>query len=197
MSDSKKSSASPIECAMRSYASRSSRVPHEAEVPVFRVMQIGEAAVDQRTHEVERQRRALVAAQQQLRIGAPRLRRKFGPIDQVAAIGRQASRRRAFPCRPSAAWRTGRPCGRRGSPASSCPRAAPGSSAAAPSAAWRCGRTRTRRSSRRSPRPAAGNPRRAARLPAARAGSRLPTTLRSGGRRASSATTRASASGSS
>jgi hypothetical protein len=32
------------------------------------VVQVGEAAVGQRAHEVERQRRALVAAQQQLRI---------------------------------------------------------------------------------------------------------------------------------
>ncbi len=52
---------------MRSYSSRERRVAHEAEVPVLRVVQVGEAAVDQRAHEVERQRRALVAAQQQLR----------------------------------------------------------------------------------------------------------------------------------
>ena len=41
---------------------------HEAQVPVFRVVQVCEPAVDQRTHEVERERGALVAAQQQFRI---------------------------------------------------------------------------------------------------------------------------------
>ncbi len=46
------------------------RVMHEAQVPVLRVMQVGEATLDQRAHEVQRQRGALVAAQQQLRVGA-------------------------------------------------------------------------------------------------------------------------------
>ena len=36
-------------------------------------MQVGEAAIDQRAHEIQRQRGALVAAQQQLRIGGARL----------------------------------------------------------------------------------------------------------------------------
>ncbi len=62
---------------------------HEAQIPVLGVMQIGESAVDQRAHEIERQRRALVAAQQQLRIGAARLGGELGPIDDIAAIGRQ------------------------------------------------------------------------------------------------------------
>ena len=65
------------------------RVTHEAEIPVLGMVQVGEAAVHQRAHEVERQRRALVAAQQQLRIGAARLGGELGAIDQIPAIGRQ------------------------------------------------------------------------------------------------------------
>ena len=45
------------------------RVLDEVEIPVLGVMQIGEAAVDQRADEVQRQRRAFVAAEQELRIG--------------------------------------------------------------------------------------------------------------------------------
>ena len=44
------------------------RLVQEAQVPVLGVMQVGEPAVDQRPHEVQRERGALVAAQQQLRI---------------------------------------------------------------------------------------------------------------------------------
>ena len=56
-------------------ASIERRMLHEPEVPVSRVMQVGEAAVAQRAHEIERERGALVAAQQQRRIGLARLRR--------------------------------------------------------------------------------------------------------------------------
>ena len=41
------------------------RMLHEAEIPVLRVMQVGEAAVTQRADEIQRERGALVAAQQQ------------------------------------------------------------------------------------------------------------------------------------
>ena len=54
---------------------RERRVADEAEVPVLGVVQVGEAAVDQRADEVERERRALVAAQQQRRVGLAVLRR--------------------------------------------------------------------------------------------------------------------------
>ena len=50
------------------------RVLDEVEVPVLGVMQVGEAAVDQGADEVERQRGAFVAAQQELRIGRGRRR---------------------------------------------------------------------------------------------------------------------------
>ena len=90
------------------------RMAQKAQVPVFRVMQIGEAAVDQRAHEIQGQRRALVAAQQQLRIRLALRRAEARPIDVVAAIGRQRHARRASRYPPSAAWRTGRRSGRRG-----------------------------------------------------------------------------------
>ncbi len=66
---SKKSSASPIESHDALVGVLQRRVVHEAQVPVLRVVQVGEAAVDQRADEIQRQRGALVAAQQQLRIG--------------------------------------------------------------------------------------------------------------------------------
>ena len=65
------------------------RVVHEAEVPVLRVVQVREAAVDQRADEVERHRRALVAAQQQIGIGLARRRRELRTIHQVAPVARQ------------------------------------------------------------------------------------------------------------
>ena len=49
------------------------RMAQEPQIPVFRMMQVGEPAIDQRAHEIQRQRRALVAAQQQLRIRLARL----------------------------------------------------------------------------------------------------------------------------
>jgi hypothetical protein len=65
------------------------RVAQETQVPVLRMMQIGEAAVDQRAHEIQRERGALVAAQQQLRIRLALRRAESGPIDVVAAVARQ------------------------------------------------------------------------------------------------------------
>ena len=61
----------------------------EAEVPVLRMVQVGEAAVDQRAHEVECERRALVTAQQQFRVGGTRLGGELRAVHQVAAIARQ------------------------------------------------------------------------------------------------------------
>jgi len=65
------------------------RLVHETQIPVLRVVQIGEAALDQRTHEVQRQRRALITAQQQLRIRRTPLGGKVRTVDQVTAIARQ------------------------------------------------------------------------------------------------------------
>ena len=52
-------------------------------------MQVGETAVDQRAHEVQRQRRALVTAQHQLGIGLAVGGRERRPVDDVAAVARQ------------------------------------------------------------------------------------------------------------
>ena len=65
------------------------RMAHEPQIPIFRVVQVGKAAVHQRTHEVQGQGRALVAPQQQLRIGTACLGGELGAIDQVAPVGRQ------------------------------------------------------------------------------------------------------------
>jgi len=43
---------------------------------------------DQRPHEIERERRALITAQQQVRIGLARLGRELGPVDEIAAEAR-------------------------------------------------------------------------------------------------------------
>ena len=61
----------------------------EREVPVLGVMQVREPAVDQRPHEVQRQRRALVAAQHQGRVRLAIGRRERRPVDRVAAVARQ------------------------------------------------------------------------------------------------------------
>ena len=57
--------------------------------------------------------------------------RELDAVDDVAAIGRQRRRRPASRCRPSAAWRTGRPCGRPSPPGRRRRRSAPPPSAAA------------------------------------------------------------------
>ena len=61
----------------------------EREIPVLGVVQIREPAVDQRAHEVQRQRRALVAAQHQRRIRLAIGGRERRPVDRVAAVARQ------------------------------------------------------------------------------------------------------------
>ena len=73
---------------------RKRSVLHPVEVPVFRVVQIREAAVDEAAHEVDGHRRARVRFEQALRIGDARLGRELRRVDQVAAITRQ---RQAIP----------------------------------------------------------------------------------------------------
>ena len=65
------------------------RMIHEAEIPVLRVMQVGETAVAQRADEIQRERGAFVAAQQQRRIRLARLGGELGTIDEIAAERRQ------------------------------------------------------------------------------------------------------------
>ncbi len=67
----------------------SRRVADPAQIPVFRVMQVGKAAVDQRADEVQRQGSALVAAQYHLRIRYAVVGRETAPIDEVTAKARQ------------------------------------------------------------------------------------------------------------
>ena len=59
--------------------------------------------------------RPLVTPQQQLRIGLARGRRELGAVDEIAPIAGEGDAVAASRCPPSAAWRTGRPSGRRGS----------------------------------------------------------------------------------
>ena len=77
-----KRTPSPMASTMRRYSSASGECCDPAEVPVFRVVQVGEAAVDQRAHEVERERRARVAVEQRLRVRRARSSGEFGPVDR-------------------------------------------------------------------------------------------------------------------
>ena len=66
------------------------RVIDEAQIPVFGMMQIREAAGDQGANEIQCQRRTLIAAQQQFGIGRARLGRELRPVDEIAAVAGQA-----------------------------------------------------------------------------------------------------------
>jgi hypothetical protein len=65
------------------------RVSHETEIPIFGMMQIGEPAVDQRADKVERERGALVAAQQEFGIGLALQGAEPRTIDVVASVAWQ------------------------------------------------------------------------------------------------------------
>ena len=71
---------------------------NKGEIPFLGMMQIGEAAVDQRADEVEGERAALVAAQQQHRIGRARFAREIRAIHIVAAKARQLDAIAHFVC---------------------------------------------------------------------------------------------------
>ena len=77
------------------------RMAHPVQVPVFRMVQVGESAVDQRSDEVQRQCRALVAAQYEVRVRHPVVRRERAAVDEVAAETGQRL--------PVACLRVGRP----------------------------------------------------------------------------------------
>ena len=62
------------------------RLAHPAQAPIFGVMQVGEAAINQRTHEVHRHRRARMRLDHTARIRHPRLRGEVRTIDDIAAI---------------------------------------------------------------------------------------------------------------
>jgi len=64
-------------------------VSDEAEIPIFRVVQICETAVDERSNKIDGERRALIASEQKHRIGFSRLGRELGSIDDITAVRRQ------------------------------------------------------------------------------------------------------------
>ena len=65
------------------------RVAHEVEVPVLRMVKVGEPAVDQPPDEVQGQRRAVVATQKVERVGLARAGIEIERVDEVAPVGRQ------------------------------------------------------------------------------------------------------------
>ena len=66
------------------------RTAHPAQVPVLGMVQVGEAAIDQRAHEVHGQRRTGVRGQHPLRVRLSGRGGEFRAIDHVAAITWQA-----------------------------------------------------------------------------------------------------------
>ena len=83
-------SESPMVSTMRVYSAACGRIGHEAQLPVFRVMQVGEAAFDQGANEVNRQAGPLVSAEQQVGVGRPIFAGEPGAVDHVAAVAGQA-----------------------------------------------------------------------------------------------------------
>ena len=65
------------------------RVGDEAAVPVVHVAQVGEPALGERAHEVQRRRAGVVGPDQALRVGRARLGGEGEVVDHVAAVGRQ------------------------------------------------------------------------------------------------------------
>src|SRR5262249_35625767 len=63
------------------------------QVPVFRMMEIGEATFGERANEVQRDRRVRVPLEEKLRIGPSRVFREARSIDEIPAI---AGERRLF-----------------------------------------------------------------------------------------------------
>ncbi len=65
------------------------RVPSEIEIPELGMMQVSKASLDQRANEIQRQRRAFVGAQQELRVGCALGLGKSGAVHQISAIARE------------------------------------------------------------------------------------------------------------
>ncbi len=53
------------------------------------IVKVGIAAISEGTQQIQRRRRLMIALDQALRIGNPRVRREVHAVDIVAAIGRQ------------------------------------------------------------------------------------------------------------
>ena len=124
----------------------------------------------ERAQQVQRRGRLVVGLASGAADRACALPRELRAVDDVAAIARQLDAVLASRSSTSAAWRTGRRCGRPSPPATPPRRSAP------PTSAGRRGRSRGSssrcgpRSSRRSRRPAAGKPRRPRRARATSSG---------------------------
>ena len=65
------------------------RLPHPTQAPIFGMMQIGKAAINQRPHEIHRHRRTRMRLDHAARIGHPRLRGEVRAIDDIAAVAGQ------------------------------------------------------------------------------------------------------------
>ena len=64
-------------------------VLHKIQIPIFRMVQIGESAVNKRADKIKRERGAAVRVDQSVRIGRARVLMKFQTVDQVATVGIQ------------------------------------------------------------------------------------------------------------
>ena len=84
----------------------------------MRVLEVGVAAGREGAQQVERRGRLAVGLDLAARIGHARLRREVDVVDDVAAVARQLDAVDGLGRRTSAAWRTGRRCGRPSPPAS-------------------------------------------------------------------------------
>ncbi len=90
----------------------------EPEVPLMHMLEIGVAALGEGPQQVERGGRLAVGHQHAVGVGRARRFSELGAVDDVAAIARQLLAVSASRSRSSAAWRTGRRCGRASPPAS-------------------------------------------------------------------------------
>ena len=112
-----KSSVSVMRSASSLIASRLRAVLHEAQRPVMDALEIGVAAGGEGAQQVQRRRRLPVGLELAARIGHARLGRELDVVDDVAAVARQLDAVAASRSATSAAWRTGRRCGRPSPPA--------------------------------------------------------------------------------
>ena len=64
----------------------------EIQIPVLGMMQVRDTALHQRANEIQRQSRAFVRPQQELRIGFPFNIGETCPVDQISSITRQRGR---------------------------------------------------------------------------------------------------------
>ncbi len=127
-----KASVSSMRCGEVLVALDQRRAGDEAEVPAMHLVQVGIAAGGEGAQQVQRAGGLEIAGFHARGIGHAGGGGELRAVDDVAAIARQAFRRRRSRCRSCAAWRTARPCGRASPPARWRHRSARPPSAAAP-----------------------------------------------------------------